>query len=88
MQFAQIQDEIIDAAHSQGQVDPPAFARLLLHDLDEVHGAINDLVNRGLVAAAEGDTFRLTDQGEAVHRAREDAHRASVISRTRTWQPR
>jgi Mn-dependent DtxR family transcriptional regulator len=88
VQLTQIQDEIIDTAHSQGQVDPATFARLLLHDLDDVHAAINELVNRGLVAAADGDTFRLTDQGEAVHRAQEDAHRAVVISRTGTWQPR
>lgn len=88
MQLTQIQDEIIDTAHSQDQIDPATFARLLLHDLDDVHAAINDLVNRGLVTAAEGDTFRLTDQGKAVYRAQEDAHRAAVISRTRTWQRR
>lgn len=88
MEFTQIQSEIIDAAHSEGQIDPAAFARLLHHDLDDVHAAINDLVNRGLVAATAGDTFRLTDQGEAVHRAREDARRADVIRRTRTWPPR
>lgn len=88
MRLAQIQNEIIETAHSQGQVDPAAFARLLLHDVDDVQTAIRDLINRGLVAAGEGDTFRLTDQGEAVHRAQKDAHRAAVISRTRTWQPR
>ena len=86
MQLTQIQNEVIGAAHSESQVDPTTFAGLLRHDLDDVYAAINDLVNRGLVAAAEGDTFRLTDQGEAVHRAQEDAHRADVISRTRTWQ--
>jgi Mn-dependent DtxR family transcriptional regulator len=88
VRLTQIQDEIIDTAHSQGQVDPATFARLLLHNLDDVHAAINELVNRGLLAAAEGDTFCLTDQGEAAHRAREDAHRADVISRTRSWQSR
>lgn len=88
MQLTQIQDEVIDKAHCEGQVDPASFARLLLHDLDDVHAAIKDLINRGLVAAAEGDTYRLTDQGEAAHRALEDAHRAAVISRTPTWQPR
>ena len=86
MQFTQIQNEIIDTAHSQGQVDPATFARLLLHDLNEVHVAINDLVNRGLLTAGEGDTYRLTDQGEAVHRAQEEAHRAAVVARTSSWQ--
>jgi Mn-dependent DtxR family transcriptional regulator len=88
VQLTQLQDEIIDAAHSEGQVDPATFARLLLHDLDNVHAANSDLAKRGLVTAAEGETYRLTDQGEAVHRAQEDAHRAAVISRTRSWQPR
>lgn len=88
MPLAQIQHEVIDAAHSEGEVAPTTFARLLLHDLDDVHAAIRDLVNRGLLAAAEGGTYRLTDQGEAVHRAQEDAHRAAVIGRTQTWQPR
>lgn len=88
MQLTQIQHQIIDSAHSQGQVDPATFARLLLHDRDDVQAAINDLANRGLVAAAEADTFRLTDQGEAVYRAREDAHRAAVSRRIRTWPPR
>lgn len=88
MQFTRIQDEVIDKAHGEGQVDPTSFARLMLHDLDDVHAAIKDLINRGLVAAAEGDAYRLTDQGEAVHRALEDARRAAVISRTQTWQPR
>jgi Mn-dependent DtxR family transcriptional regulator len=74
VQFTQLQDEVIDTAHSQGKVDPATFARLLLHDLDDVHAAISDLVNRELLAAAEGDTYRLTEQGEAVHRAREEAH--------------
>jgi Mn-dependent DtxR family transcriptional regulator len=86
VQLTQIQNAIIGAAHSESQVDPTTFASLLRHDLDDVHAAINDLVNRGLVAPAEDDTFRLTDQGEAVHRAQEDAHRADVISRTGTWQ--
>jgi Mn-dependent DtxR family transcriptional regulator len=86
VQFTQLQDEVIDTAHSQGQIDPATFARLLLHDLDDVHAAISDLVDRGLVAAAEGDTYRLTDQGEVVHRAQEEAHRAAVVSRTRSWQ--
>jgi Mn-dependent DtxR family transcriptional regulator len=88
VQLTQIQDEVIDKAHCEGQVDPANFARLLLHDLDDVHAAISDLVNRGLLTGAEGDTYRLTDQGEAVHRAQEDAHRAAVIARTGTWQPR
>jgi len=83
-----LQDEVIDAAHSEGQVDPTTFARLLLHDLDDVHAAIRDLVNRELLTPAEGDTFRLTDQGEAVHRAGEEAHRQDVVDRTRSWQQR
>lgn len=86
LQLTQLQHEIIGTAHSAGQVDSGAFARLLLHDLDDVHAAISDLVARGLVAAAEGGTYRLTGQGEAVHRAREEAHRAAVVSRTSSWQ--
>jgi hypothetical protein len=86
VQLTQIQDEVIDKAHCEGKVDPDAFAHTMHHDLDDVHAAINDLVNRGLVAAADGDTYRLTDQGEAVHRAQEDANRAAVIARTGTWQ--
>jgi hypothetical protein len=86
--LTQIQDEVIDKAHCEGKVDPNNFARLMHHDLDEVHAAISDLVNRGLVTAAEGDTFHLTDQGEAVRRRQEKADRAAVIRRTGTWQPR
>jgi Mn-dependent DtxR family transcriptional regulator len=88
VQSTQIQNEIIDTAHSQGQVDPATFARLMLYEPDDVQAAISDLVSRGLVAAAEGGNFHLTDQGEAVHRAQEDAHRADVISHTGTWQRR
>lgn len=88
VQFTQIQDGVIDKAHCEGKVDPTTFARLMLHDLADVHAAINDLVNRGLVVAAEGDTFHLTDRGEAVHRWKEEADRAAVIARTPTWQPR
>jgi Mn-dependent DtxR family transcriptional regulator len=88
VQLTEIQDEVIERAHGEGKVDPATFARLMHHDPDDVHAAIDDLVNRGLVIAAEGDTFRLTDQGEAHHRRQEDAHRAAVIARTRTWQPR
>lgn len=88
MRLTQLQDEVINAAHGEGRVDPAAFADRLLHDPADVDAAITDLVNRGLVAPAEGNTFRLTDQGEAAHRAQEGAHRAAVIARTRTWQPR
>jgi Mn-dependent DtxR family transcriptional regulator len=88
MQFPQIQNEILDSAHSQGQVDPGTFARLMRYESDDVQAAISDLVNRGLMAAAEGGKFQLTGQGEAAHRAQEEAHRADVISRTGTWQPR
>jgi len=87
VQFTQIQDGIIDKAHCEGKVDPATFASMLRLDLDDVHAAISDLVNRGLVVA-EADTFHLTDQGEAVHRRQEEADRAAVISRTRTWQSR
>lgn len=86
VQLTQLQDEVIDKAHAEGQVRPDDVVRLLLHNRDDVLDAIRDLVNRGLVAAAEGDTYRLTDQGEAIHRAREEAHRAAVVSRTRSWQ--
>ncbi len=85
VKLTQIQNEVIDKAHCEGKVEPAAFARLMLYDLDDVHAAINDLVNRGLVAAAEGDTFHLTDQGEAAHRRQDEADRAAVIGRTRTW---
>jgi hypothetical protein len=88
VQLSQIQDEVIDKAHCEGKVDPASFADTMVHDLDDVQAAINDLVNRGLVAAAEGDTYRLTEQGEARHRAQEKAHRAAVIARTEFWQPR
>jgi Mn-dependent DtxR family transcriptional regulator len=87
VRLTQLQDEVIDAAHSQGQIDPATFARLLLHDLGDVHVAISDLVDRDLVAV-EDDTYRLTDQGEVVHRAREEAHRAAVVARTSSWQRR
>jgi hypothetical protein len=40
MQLIQLQDEVINAAHSEGQVDPATFARLGRHDLDDVHAAI------------------------------------------------
>jgi hypothetical protein len=36
VQFTQIQNEIIDTAHSQGQVDPATFARLMLYEPDDV----------------------------------------------------
>lgn len=85
MQFTQLQDEVIDAAHSQA-VDPSVFARLLLHDLEDVHDAIDDLVGKGLLEGAEQDTYRLTDQGQALYRAQEKAHRTAVVSRTRSWQ--
>lgn len=88
MQLTQIQNEIIDTAHSQGQIDPATFARSMLYEPDDVWTAITELVNWGLMAAAEGDNFHLTDQGEAVHRAQEEAHRGDVISRTGTWQRR
>jgi len=88
VRLTQIQDEVIDKAHCEGKVDPASFARTMLHDLDDVHAAIDDLVNRGLVTAAEGDTFSLTDQGEAVHQRQEKAERDAVVSRIRTWPPR
>jgi Mn-dependent DtxR family transcriptional regulator len=86
VQHIQLEREIVGTAHSEGQIAPAAFARRLLHDLDDVHAAISDLVDRGLVVPAEGDTFRLTASGEAFHRAREKAHRAAVVGRTQTWQ--
>jgi hypothetical protein len=88
MQITQIQKEVIDTAHAEGRVDPSAFSRLLLHDLDDVHAAIRDLSERGLLESAEGDTFCLTDEGQALHRAQEDARRAAVVSRTSSWQRR
>lgn len=88
MQITQIQDEIIDTAHAEERVDPTTFSRLLHHDFDDVHAAIRDLSERGLLESADGDTFRLTDEGQALHRAREDARRAAVVSRTSSWQRR
>jgi len=85
LQLTQVQNEILDTAHSEGRVHPSTFASRLLHDLNEVHAAISDLVGRGLVVA-EGDTYRLTERGDAAHGARVKQHRTAVISRTRTWQ--
>ncbi len=85
VQLTQLQDEVVDTAHSQSQFDPSVFARLLLHDIDDVHAAIRDLIDRGLLERAEGDTYRLTDQGEAVHRAQEQAHRATVVRLSSSW---
>jgi len=88
VQLTQLQDEVVNAARSEGRVDPATFARLLHHDLEDVYAAISDLIDRGLMVAAEGDTYRLTDQGEAVHREQEEARRAAVVRRTRSWQQR
>ncbi|MEX2106284.1 MAG: hypothetical protein WD810_05240 [Solirubrobacterales bacterium] len=88
MQITQVQDEIINTAHTEGRIDPATFSRLLLHDLNDVHAAIRDLSERGLLESAEGDAFRLTDEGQALHRAQEDARRAAVVSRTSSWQRR
>lgn len=88
VQLTEIQDGVIERAHCEGRVNPAAFASGMLHDLDDVHAAIDDLVNRGLVTADEGNTFRLTDQGEAHHRRQEEANRAAVVARTGTWPSR
>jgi predicted transcriptional regulator len=88
MQLTQIQYELIEAARTEGQVHPDAFAHRLSHNCEDVHAAISDLVEAGLLAAAEGDAYRLTNQGEAVNRARDEANRAAVVRRTRSWQPR
>jgi Mn-dependent DtxR family transcriptional regulator len=86
LQLTQLQNEILGTAHSEGRVHPSTFSSRLLHDLNDVHAAVSDLVGRGLVVAAKGDTYRLTERGDAAHRAREKKHRAAKISRTRTWQ--
>lgn len=88
MRLAQIQDEVINTAHAEGRVDPNAFSRLLHHDLEDVHAAIRELLGRGLLESAEGDTYSLTDEGKALHRAQEDARRAAVVSRSSSWQRR
>ena len=88
MQITRIQDEIIGTAHAERRVDPSTFSRLLLHDFDDVHAAIRDLSERGLLESADGDTFCLTDEGQALHQAQEDARRAAVVSRTSSWQRR
>jgi Mn-dependent DtxR family transcriptional regulator len=87
VQFTELQDAVIEKAHGEGCVNPDDMVRLLLHDPDDVQTAVRDLLNRGLLEG-EGDAYRLTDQGRAAHRATEEAHRAAVISRTQTWQPR
>jgi len=46
VQFTQIQNEIIDTAHSQGQVDPATFARLMVYEPDEVQARRADVVSR------------------------------------------
>ena len=84
--LTQLQDEVIDTAHAEGQVKPDAVARLLLHDLGEVHTAIRGLAEQGLVESADGGAYQLTTEGRAVHRAREKAHRDAVRMNTRTWQ--
>lgn len=83
-----MQDEVIDTTHSEGTIDPASFARLHLQDLNSVHAAIRELAEQGLLECAEGDAYRLTKQGEAIHRAREQAHRADALRRTRSWQSR
>lgn len=88
MQLTQIQDEVIDKAHAEGQVRPGDVERLLLHDLDDVHAAVGDLIVRGLMERADGDAYRLTAEGQAIHRAREKVHSDAVKMKTRIWQPR
>jgi Mn-dependent DtxR family transcriptional regulator len=85
VRLSQIQNEVISAAHSEGRVHTRTFAALLGHGLDEARAAIDDLVNRGLLAPTGGEVFRLTEAGDAVNQAREEAHRAAVVSRTQTW---
>jgi hypothetical protein len=87
VQLTQIEVELINAAHSEGQVDPTSFAGLLRHDLGDVETAISGLINRRLLAA-EGNASRLTNQGEAVHRRQGEDNRAAVLRRTGSWQPR
>ena len=86
MQLTQLQDEVIDTAHAEGQVKPDAVARLLLHDLSEVHIAIRELAEQGLVESVDSGIYRLTAEGRAVYRARENAHGDAVKMNTRTWQ--
>jgi Mn-dependent DtxR family transcriptional regulator len=85
LQLTPLQNEILATAHAEGRVQPSIFASRLLHNLNDVHAAISDLVDEGL-AVAEGDTYRLTERGDAAHRARMKQHRADVLSRTGTWQ--
>jgi Mn-dependent DtxR family transcriptional regulator len=87
VQLTQLQDEVIDKVHAEGQVKPDDVARLLLHDLDDVRAAIRDLVDGGLLEDAGDNVYRLTADGQAVHQAREKAHSDAVKMNTRTWQP-
>jgi Mn-dependent DtxR family transcriptional regulator len=88
MTLTQIQEGIMEAAHSEGKVDPSSFGRLLLYQRDEVDTAISGLADQGLVAVADDGTCSLTDRGEAVSRARDRAHRAAVIAGNPSWQRR
>lgn len=87
MQLTKLQDEVIDKVGHESQVGADDVARLLLHDLNDVHVAIQDLVVRGLLESAGSDSYRLTAEGQMVHRAREKAHSDAVKMNTRTWQP-
>jgi hypothetical protein len=87
VRLTDLQEEIVSNAHGRG-IHPDKFADLLNHDPADVHNAITDLVDRALLVAVEGNTFRLTEQGEAAHRQREEADRAAVIRGTPSWQPR
>lgn len=86
MHLTQIQDEVIGKAYAEETVNPHDVSRLLLHELDDVRAAFSDLVDRGLLESADGDTYRLTDEGRGVHQARESAERAEVVRDNPTWQ--
>jgi len=88
MTLTQIQEGIIEAAHSEGKVDPSSFGRLLLYRPDEVDAAISGLVDQGLVTVADDGICSLTDRGEAVNRAKDRAHRAAIIADNPSWQGR
>jgi Mn-dependent DtxR family transcriptional regulator len=88
VEFTEIQEHVFEKVRCEGRVDPLALARLMQFAPDDVQAAADDLVNRDLIEHIGGDAYRLTETGKAMHRAREDAHRATVIARTGTWQPR
>lgn len=88
MELTQIELEAINAAHSEGSVDPGSFAKILLLDMEGTRKAFAFLEQRRLMQKDEDGRFSLTKEGEALYHRREAQASASVKRRTPTWQPR